>query len=853
MPAHLQNQVKTALLTAGYSEIAEQYSFQLSEADRPEKAPLPLVAFWQDTMDQFASAIAVRWVGGDGRHVDAHLKAIANDLWAPYSILAGPGGCDIWETIGTGSANEQVFRQLEAEVAYEALPSALSRRTSELGPETVANRKRIWRQKALYEASPEPNAFLQWAFRPTRARLADVFSALVSAIGDLAELDELLTEHVRWLIRLLGVRIIWDKRWRDPGDRTSARDLVSAAQSYPTMVGPHEAMHTRIGLAVAERVVQQLAHIHLAAADGGLLSQLMQGNGVPKQLLQRWRLFLTPPDVAWRLVAGLPIEGITPEERFVWDGTCGSGTILVAGLERLRSLSAATGHELRAYLIDHVRGNEQQPAMADLTRIALDLALGAAAGPDWTVTVGEVSRAISSASVRRPSVIVSNPPFHRSGRSLDEAIPVIEGYLDVLRNDGLLAVLAPRSLLGTVGATGLRKRMIEECQFLEVAELPPGTFPRTEVQATALLARKHPSGPGSSNSVSWRVFDRSRSREFVQTLKQNTWRNPPRYAFRPPLALRLEAALSGSAMLSEFVPKSRRTESLKLGAARDEVTAQQRPGTVPYLSGWTGMLPFYIPWQEHPQWIPYPSPDMVRDRAQNVDLFRMKKVIVTRRASKDGNAWRIRAAVDSRGLFPSDEFEALAPQDPLSPEVLAALSNSPLINCWLRLNNPSDTLSLATLLQMPIPRRIENAKVLAIERKAEGLASLWRTIALKGRSSEAVNRALDLTYALDRDVYALYGISLALQKEIALFFRWAGDARPGFDEPAVATPQADTEDLVLTRADARRLKKLFEARDERELTAAESRELEELVEQWERANLQSDDLLVGRNASLDPR
>ena len=63
-----------------------------------------------------------------------------------------------------------------------------------------------------------------------------------------------------------------------------------------------------------------------------------------------------------------------------------------------------------------------------------------------------------------------------------------------------------------------------------------------------------------------------------------------------------------------------------------------------------GMLPFYIPWELHPQWVEYPTPDMARDRAQYSNLLRNRKVLVSTRASKHGNAWRVRAAVDTDGL-----------------------------------------------------------------------------------------------------------------------------------------------------------------------------------------------------------
>ena len=296
-----------------------------------------------------------------------------------------------------------------------------------------------------------------------------------------------------------------------------------------------------------------------------------------------------------------------------------------------------------------------------------------------------------------------------------------------------------------------------------------------------------------------------------------------------------------------------RTRGLELGDARDEIVSHYSPGTMPFLRGWTGMLPFHIPWELQPEWIRYPSSKMSRGRAQYMELFRNTKVILSTRASKHGNAWRVRAAVDRRGLLPSNQFTAIASEAPLTCDLLAAILNSALVNCWLRLNNAADTLTVASLMYLPVPARIQEDMRAPIEEKAHRLETIWRSVAAHGGSEEVPAEALAVSNALDDDIYTLYQIPHQLRAEISQFFIISGDSRPGFNTPGVIASNHGAGQARPSRVSARRMKRLFEAQEERGLTADEASELQELVEQWERLNVESESLLSRPAASHDAR
>jgi predicted RNA methylase len=841
MPLVPKQAVREALRGAGYSHFEDDYRFDFGFPSTDAVGLAALVAFWRKPPDQFASAVAVQWIG-DGRPANAYLMAAAQGLWAPFTILAHPDRCALWETLPAHPVTGQTpFVLLEENLTYDALGRALAEKRQQLGPQVVAQRKQRWRQLALYEASREPNAFIQWAFRPTWERLADIFKRLLEAArATIAPEQELESEHLRWLLRMIGVRIGWDKQWMDPGDRTSGAAILEGARRYPTTTWEPDGPLPSSVDALADLVASDLGAVHLGAADGGLLSRIIQGGGLPEHLQKQWKLYPTPPDIAWHMLEGLPLEAIPENQRSIWDGTCGTGTILVAALDRLRSLAGdREGLDLRNFVVSSLSGNEREPVLADATRIALDLALGARAGPEWRITLKDVKQA---ALDTKPTVIASNPPFGSKGRTPNMAIPILKAYLDCLDNGSLLSVIAPRTILASESATALRRQLLEGFDLLEVWTLPGKVFPQTDVEAAVLLARKRWRFSSAPGAVTWRTLSRKRDRETIDAADQRDWMSDASKAIVPPLALRLRSHFAPFPKLREYAPKPRRTQGITPGTeGRGDVLSGYEPGAEPYLVGRTGVVPFYIPWQNNPRWIRYSSPDLQWPRRAYEQVFRMPKVLVTRETTW-GHAWRVRAAVDRQSLFPSDPFIAVVPEPPLSLEFVAALLNSALINAWLALSNPSFDTRISDLLGVPIPSKYGPPLVKQVESLARHLADV------RARSGSDAQRGYvdagqllsDLkgsTLKLDALVYDLYAVPMSLRKEIGEYLYDFGGPRPGFEEPVVETwPQAGGQpDMIFSEHDRERLDALFALREERELVPSEERELAALVERWQHA------------------
>jgi hypothetical protein len=705
MPVEVKEVVRHALNSVGYGQnlIGFDFPFVVEPShELSSQRTAPIVAFWDETQDQYSSSIAVCWVPED-RVPNTYLELARTDLWAPFTLVTSTSACTLWETLPTGAVEDGTpFRYLDQARNYQDIPELFSKHKPQLEPQAIARRKKQWRQMALYEVSPEPNAFLQWAYKPTRERVTKVFTRLLQEALALAEGGERPhSTYLQWVLRMVGVRLVWDKRWVDDvGNRASPEDIFRAACGYPTVLQDLGEPKVNAGLAVANLVVDHLQMMDLRAIDRGILSQIVHGQGLPKELQQRWKLYPTPSDLAWRMLQGLPIEALPEAERRVWDGTCGTGTFLATAIDRLRELVPHMhGEELRVYLTSAVGGNEIRPALADATRVALDQALGAKAGSKWQITEEDVRSTQPRVGANVPTIVLGNPPFEGKGKSGDVSSEIIDDYLAALPAGGLLGVVAPRTMLGTDSAIPVRRRLLLKFDLIEVWELGPRTFARTDTETAVLLGRRHASeGEKRQNSVTWRVLDSSRTEQWIDAAVQERWFSTERADIQSPLALRLNDCFANFRRFGDLIPREDRSQGITPGASGKVDILEYPVGDAePYLVGAKDIKPFHISWVEDRHWIRHQSPRLHRSRPEHWPLFRGPKILISRQATRSAT-WRIKAAADNRGLFPSDRFWAIKPPRSFSLELAAGILNSLLTNAWIRLINPAFNVRLDSLL-----------------------------------------------------------------------------------------------------------------------------------------------------------
>ena len=459
LPGLVQQEVQDAFSGLGYASplLETDFDFALTASSNGITAALPLAAFWQEPHDQFSSALAVRdLVDDELGHVHIHLEALAKHLWLPYLITLARDTYKLWQP---ASSNDSATAEQFFECQRGELSGNLLQHKEMLAPARIGQQKRRWRQAALYGAVPDTNSFFDWAFQATEDELHKLVRRVMHLPEGATDTDQV--SSAQWLLRLLAARIAWDKGSSSipAGNRSRGADILDAACSYPGATeqpppGTEE---------LADEVARQLSQTNMRALDGALLSHVIQSSALPPGIRKVWKLYPTPPHIAWEMMKSLPVETIPSEQRLVWDGTCGTGTLLVAGLERLRAAdSSTTDSKFRQRVAQMVAGNDKQHLLSELTRIVLDLEL--AEPVQWRITTASVEQTTVDTIGHEPTIVVGNPPFEASRGKPERAITVLNHYLKLLPASGLISVILPRTLLsgGLTAGKQLRERLLDQ-------------------------------------------------------------------------------------------------------------------------------------------------------------------------------------------------------------------------------------------------------------------------------------------------------------------------------------------------------------------------------------------------------
>ena len=468
---------------------------------------------------------------------------------------------------------------------------------------------------------------------------------------------------------------------------------------------------------------------------------------------------------------------------------------------------------------------------ADATRIALDLDFGKPL--EWDLTSMDVKRVDFDNLSFKPTIVVGNPPFEAHSGKLERAVAILSHYLEQLPTGGLISIIVPKTLLsgGLTRGRQLREDMLDKLEILEVWDLPRGTFPGANSDAAVISGRRPGAISAQDRPVLWRFMDdKSHTPLLDMAETQLHWQRDSERAIVPPLLQRLKRALAtgGSHVpLRRFVPERSRTKGITLGKVSretDTLSHQWEAGRKPYLEGRQEMLPFRLPPRNRQKWLRY-SRCLERPRPQHERLFCRQKLFVSRHETR-GGAWPLRAAVDYDGIYPSDQFYVLDPEPPYTLDILAVIFNSSFANCWLRLANPGFTVRLGECLEIPVPADPDRSLLEELDRLSRSL----------GRGYDRLSESA--VYRVDRLVYDLYDLSTPLRTQIAAYFRWKGDKRPGFRNVMVedTTVEWPDPDSVYGPHHAKRLEELSEHQDSLQSEDAEQ-EVEELLQRAERAAL----------------
>ncbi len=517
-------------------------------------------------------------------------------------------------------------------------------------------------------------------------------------------------------------------------------------------------------------------------------------------------IYYTPRHITDRILERLPIEFLPPDKRIVFDGTCGSGNMLLSAYERLSNLLPGnfTLEQRHQYLINKIWGVDQDANACKVARLSL-LKHSLPAGDSWQIKQGNIFDAKPSHGDwfgGVPHIIIGNPPFGSQsidGHQVETAARVIEKYMDWLPIDGLLGVVMPASFLTATRGNlrQARQRLLRQFDILEVWQLPQGTFASSDVPTIVILAQKLKHERMSGNGYLTRIghvesYDRQKFKEtenptFEFLASQDDWFNSHKHQMASsnldPIWRRIESENSsaephfcilrkginpGKKANAEFFSDLKHNENWKPCLRRNQTGNALEPFAI---NRNNQVFRGARKEQQPSKFMKYEAPYIDIHNPRTPEHFEEKEKLIVNAIRQANNPWRIFAAIDREQVLVIKAFHYVLPKNNIPIEVLVAVFNSMIANAWYASHYYQKDVKLEVLKKLPIPQTppilVDQIKSLVVEISS-----------LKKRSPRDHKKIRDAIVALDDLIFQAYGLTKEEQERIQAWMNFH-HKRPG--------------------------------------------------------------------------
>lgn len=746
------------------STILEDYAFSSTNKNQAINLRINALAFAHPKNLNLSNASITLFNAVDGQSNDTIIPLLAQST-APFHLIHQ----DNQFSFLTCSIQDKKPKavSIESHISYDQIGRVLNEYAVDLRPQRIIDVKQ-GRDKfshPLFHAIG-PLQLALWATDVNSVSLVKIFGSAVSQLryaietqhepygsvdSNSAKMKDTTTDIA---IQLLGATILADtgvlgSHLRSEGAETPLDKLLTEASlQFPNyfILDIFKKYQKQ-----AEVAYQRLRQIRYS----GFLPEMLRGlylEAYSKEDRQKSGSFDTPLYLTRHIWKHIPVEYLPPDQRVAVDITCGWGSFLIAGYERLSQLNDMKDLPLRDYL----RGNDIYHFTARLAGLGLLLSTSE---DHWNIDDQDALR-WNWLDNHQPNIIVGNPPF-RDPRTLykDEQQPdEIEGgkseaanqflkrAVERLAPSGYLAMVMPRSfMVGDERSTQrLRKQLLENCDIQELLELPSGVFTGANPRAIVVLARKKPQPQKPTHypvrvcSVQKGTLNKFQNVGTVTAsglvVDQSKWENTVRQNAHSQNTNIMEYKLLLPENEWEQIQTRCKNKKLEDYAYtfRGATLGTKKKAKQGSLSkevlwltdaGATLSRSFHVNYEEPPQTKLYPD-DFERERPDDQQLFEGVKVLV---AHATDTSWgkRTRVAIERRGYYVSGSYFVVVPSTTntlwssqkdiaITHEVLAAIIHWDVGNAWVIEHTTSLGIPKYALETLPFPENLTQDDCIAL-------------------------------------------------------------------------------------------------------------------------------------------
>ncbi len=693
-------------------------------------------------------------------------------------------------------------RKIESDVSYDNLSMALKEYSEDLKRQQIIDVKQGFEHftHPFFNESG-PFQLSLWAIDVTGESLVKHFGRAVSNIAAYRDSNTgraISKKDVTDIaIQLLGAVILADTGTLG-GDiqkeKPEIEKLIAVASNkFPHYFNTQLLRHWR---AAADLAYHTLTELCYSGFSPEMLTNLYREAYPDKKDRKELGRYDTPLHLTRRIWNNIPVEFLPPEKRVVADMTCGWGSFLIAGYERISRVIDMKGKSLR----DLITGNDKDNFTARLAGLGL---LISTSEDSWDIE----SRYSEEWMAKKygqtgPDIIVGNPPFAGDRKTIkgkehrhQKADKFMESAIRYLAPGGYLAMIMPQSFTITQASPSLRKQLLQNCHVQEMWELPVGVFTGATVRTVVIFAQKKLNASQDAIPVRIRTLQKNMLDRFeeggpftgsVHAFDQARWDENSRNS---------SGSVNTHIMDFKFILPESSWDRIKSCCTKLENIAEITPGAI------VGKSPKNKRWQDYPHpkevnWLSgakrviKDSFHLVYDSASTIiypndlekprknknpkrdkeHLFKGKKILLT---SNTDPSWgkRVKVAIEKKGYYVSASFLIVVPKSEveksgITHEVIAAVLNWKVSNAWIVEHLKYSWIPVPALRSIPFP----TLKKSDCEVLTETVLNIEESIEKKGKPSD------DAYLKIDEVLKDAYGLSGEEYDRVKSIYEW--DAKP---------------------------------------------------------------------------
>jgi type I restriction-modification system DNA methylase subunit len=788
LPENARQAAIDSISKQGFTSLLEEYSlFSLGE-NQPVKTNILAFAHPVHRTPEYTGMTVFNAVNG---HSDRELVRLLATSAAPFHLIHRDGEFSFWTCPMVDEKPEPVVE--EKHISYDQLENVFRKYETDLRPQRIIDVKQGY-DTFTHFRNVEPLQLSFWAAEVNGKRLVKHFGSTVESLRasinqrtDISQAEkEILVTTLS--IQMLGATVLADTGVLDIdlfGEKEEIRRNRPSLDKLMLRAARKFERYFRSELFIkyiseAQEAYQILREVCFAGFVPDMLRELYKA-AYSEQERKESGSYDTPLYLTRQIWKNIPVEYLPPQKRVVVDMTCGWGSFLVAGHERLSNLKDMEGIALRNQLY----GNDNSNFTAQLAGLGLLLSTSE---DSWNI---HNSNALEWQwiNTHRPTIIVGNPPFEADRRKAnssegkkrnEKANQFLKHALDRLAPGGYLSMIMPRSFVAAESSYDLRKQFLEQCDVLELWELPNKVFDAT-TRTIVLFAQKqedikrafhNPVRVRTIQSHTYEHFNYTKELTFTASelvKDQSSWNEQKRKSKKSKNThiMDYKTVLSEDdwAKITSLCTNLQNYAISFRGVTRGTPSAPKyQKNTINtekvnclFKAKETLKQPFLIDYEKSVV-ITYPD-DLQWPRTQHKEIFEGTKVIVI---YTQDPSWgrRAKVAIERKGYYISDDFWVVAPnsigqREHITSEVLAAVISWDVSNAWIIEHMSSPSIRGRAMQTVPFPQYLSEEDCILLTQAVQQIEIAAHTN--QSDSTEAnqlIDTILKRAYHLEEPIFA---------------------------------------------------------------------------------------------------